>query len=68
MPVMDIVLYWGKTAWKHPRTLLDMQDVENIPKELKPLLNDYHINLVSVREIPDEELDKKSVEEFCEAM
>lgn len=57
-PVMDIVLYWGKAAWKRPKTLMDMQDMENIPKELKPLLNDYHINLVSVREIPDEELDK----------
>ncbi len=58
MPVMDIVLYWGKAAWKHPKTLMDMLDMENVPKELKPLLNDYHINLVSVREIPDEELDK----------
>ena len=58
MPVMDIVLYWGKAAWKHPKTLMDMLDMGNVPKELKPLLNDYHINLVSVREIPDEELDK----------
>ncbi|MCM1468094.1 MAG: Rpn family recombination-promoting nuclease/putative transposase [Alistipes sp.] len=58
LPVMDIVLYWGREEWKSPKTLMDMQDMENVPEELKPFFNDYHVNLVAVRGIPDWELDK----------
>lgn len=65
VPIMNFVLYWGKEPWEEPRSLIDMQDIRNLPKELEGFLSEYRINIVSLREIPDEELDKMESDIGC---
>jgi hypothetical protein len=45
-PVVTVVLYYGSTPWDGPVSLYDML---NLPKKLKPFVNDFKINLVEVR-------------------
>ncbi|MDE7478239.1 MAG: Rpn family recombination-promoting nuclease/putative transposase [Lachnospiraceae bacterium] len=53
-PVITIVLYFGIKHWDKPQNLYACMD---IPKELKPFVNDYKINLVEVAFL-DDKLDK----------
>ncbi len=54
-PVLTLVLYWGDDTWDSPRCLHDMLDfpseVEHI---IKPLIPDYPMNLVCMRNLPQE--------------
>ncbi|MFG6321556.1 MAG: Rpn family recombination-promoting nuclease/putative transposase [Lachnospiraceae bacterium] len=53
-PVITIVLYFGTKHWNQPKSLYECMD---IPKRLKPFVNDYKINLVEVAFL-DSQLDK----------
>lgn len=52
-PVITIVLYFGTKHWDQPRSLYECMD---IPKDLKPFVNDYKMNLVEVAFL-DNQLD-----------
>lgn len=45
-PVITLVLYYGERPWDGPKCLHDML---NMPKELKPFVNDYRLYLVEMR-------------------
>lgn len=58
IPILNIVLYWGKTRWKSPKSLRDMIGESNIPTDMKKLFKDYKVYLIHVRFIPDKLLNK----------
>lgn len=49
IPMVTIVLYWGKTPWDGPVCLKDMMDLEAYPEELREMIADYPIHLLEVR-------------------
>ena len=49
-PMVTICLYYGEREWDGPHSLLDMLKV---PEELRPVVNDYKMNLIQVRESED---------------
>ncbi|KAI4446217.1 hypothetical protein C823_000735 [Eubacterium plexicaudatum ASF492] len=46
--VVTICVYYGETAWDGPYSLLDMLDMQHIPKQLRSFVNDYKINLIQI--------------------
>ncbi len=58
-PILNLTLYWGKGEWKEPQCLRDMtEDMGSLPEKLRDLAGDYKVHLVSMRAIPEEELEK----------
>ena len=49
-PVVSICVYYGENEWDGPLHLTDMLE---IPNEVKPIISDYKMNLVQVRECID---------------
>ena len=49
-PVVSICVYYGENEWDGPLQLTDMPE---IPNEVKPIISDYKMNLVQVRECID---------------
>lgn len=45
-PMISICVYYGEDDWDGPLSLIDML---NIPEELKPIVADYKMNLVQVK-------------------
>lgn len=58
LPILNIVFYWGEGHWDKPHKVSDMYRTDGLPDNTVSLLNDYKVNLIHVREIPDEELEK----------
>jgi hypothetical protein len=55
-PVITLVLYFGtKKRWNTPRNLKELLD---IPSRLDKYVNDYHINVVEVAWLTDEEINR----------
>ena len=47
-PVYTIVLYYGEEPWNGPKSLHDMFGPEY--KDMLPFINDYHLNLLEVKD------------------
>lgn len=65
-PMVTICLYYGEEEWNGPRSLADML---KIPENLRPVVNDYKINLIQVREseqLPFRNADVRTVFEICQ--
>ena len=56
-PVITLVMYWGKGKWTGPMSLLEMME-ESVVKQYKEYISDYKINVLSLNDIDEEELDK----------
>lgn len=56
-PVITIVLYFGSEEWNYPKNLLGCL---NVPEELKPFVNDYKMNLYSIKDLSDVQIEKFS--------
>ena len=56
-PVITLVVYWGKGKWTGPMSLLEMME-ESVVKQYKEYISDYKINVLSLNDIDEEELDK----------
>ena len=54
-PVITLVLYFGISHWNHGKTIHEVLD---IPKELKPFVSDYRINVIEVAYLKPEEIEK----------
>jgi len=52
-PVVSIVLYFGKTKWNRPKTILECLG-NHIPEVLKPFVSDYRINVFDISWLDDE--------------
>ena len=65
-PVLTIILYFGKTRWKQPKTLKEVLD---IPPVLEHYINDYKIHVFEISWLTDEQVklfqsDFRAVAEF----
>ena len=49
LPIISIVVYFGKEPWDGPRTLKEMMDLSGCPKQMQDLIVDYPICLVEAR-------------------
>ena len=49
MPVITIVVYWGKKSWDGPKRLKEMLKLDECPLELQKFIVDYPIHLLEVR-------------------
>lgn len=56
MPVITIVVYFGKEPWDGPRSLKEMLDLNGLPKEISEMVADYPLYLLEVRRIKNPEL------------
>lgn len=55
-PVVTLVLYFGtEHRWHQPRNLKALM---NIPEELDPYVNDYHIHVFEIAWLPDEQIEQ----------
>lgn len=41
MPLITIVVYFGKEPWDGPRSLKEMLDLNGLPKEIVEMVADY---------------------------
>ncbi|HBA48825.1 MAG TPA: hypothetical protein DCZ91_13735, partial [Lachnospiraceae bacterium] len=58
-PILNLMLYWGKRKWKEPLCLRDMmEDMPVVPKRLRCLAGDYKVHMISMRFIPEADLQK----------
>ena len=59
MPVVSLMLYWGRKEWKGPRSLRGMMgDMSGLPRRLRRLVGNYHTVMIPMRSIPDEDLGR----------
>ena len=58
-PILNLMLYWGRKAWKEPLSIKDMlRDMTGLPKKLGQLAGNYQVHLISMRFIPEAALQK----------
>ena len=62
-PVVTFVLYGGKDEWDGPRSLHEMLDMDEVPVELRELVEDYHLHLVDIRRLADTDVFKTDVKQ-----
>ena len=55
-PVITFVVYYGEKPWNKPLTLYET--LGNIPEGLKRYVNDYRMNLIDVKRMDQDELDR----------
>ena len=60
-PVITFVLYAGETSWDGPRSLCDMMNLSEFPQELRKMIPDYKINVISIRQFENTEVFKTDV-------
>ena len=53
LPVVTFVLYSGEKEWSGPTCLHDMLEFTDIPANLRSLILNYKINIISIRDIED---------------
>lgn len=58
LPVVTFVLYSGENEWIGPTCLHDMLEFTDIPTNLRNLIPNYKINIVSIRDIKDTSIFK----------
>ena len=49
MPVITIVIYFGKEPWDGPRSMKEMLDLSDLPDYVKDMIADYPIHILEVR-------------------
>lgn len=52
-PVVTFILYSGEEAWTGPTCLHDILDFTDVPEELRKLIPNYKIHVISVKDIKD---------------
>ena len=49
IPIVTIVIYFGKEPWDGPVSLKEMMEPDKYPREIFEMVEDYHIHLLEVR-------------------
>lgn len=49
LPVITVVIYYGREPWDGPRDLFDMFQISHMPKEVKKYINNYKITVFEAR-------------------
>ena len=55
LPVITLVLYFGEKAWTGPKSILEMT---KLPKEQWKNYENYHIRVIDIRRLDEEDLKK----------
>lgn len=58
IPILNLVLYWGKGKWEKPGRLKDMLQVEHLSQKAEEKVADYPIYVINMRSIPEEMLER----------
>ena len=53
IPAATIVLYFGEDDWNGPRDLLDLMELEDLPEEIRQMINGYPLHILEVRKFKD---------------
>lgn len=58
-PVLNLMLYWGRKKWEGPLSLRGMMgNMDALPEKIRLLVGEYRVNIVSMRFISEEDLQK----------
>lgn len=57
-PTVIFLLYFGEEPWDGPTSIHDMIDFSGIPNEIRALVQNHRINLIDVRRMSDEMLER----------
>lgn len=57
IPVVTIVIYYGKKPWKLPKKLSDIQKKSSGLEKLKEQVQDYNVNVIDVRRLTDAQIE-----------
>ena len=57
IPIVTLVLYFGKSPWTGPTTLKQCLDKKKYPKEFEPYLNDYKIHVFDIPRLSEKQVD-----------
>ena len=58
-PILNLTLYWGRKNWEEPISLKGMmRDMSPLPEKVRCLVGDYPVHLISMRFIPEENLQQ----------
>lgn len=60
-PVVTFILYSGVEKWDGPRSLHEILDFTDIPKELRSMIPDYKINVIEIRKLEHTEVFQTDV-------
>lgn len=52
-PTVIFVLYYGEEAWDGAKNLYEMMDFTDIPDGIRELVQNFSVNIVSIRELED---------------
>ncbi len=58
VPILSLVLYWGKQEWKKPHRLKDMLQMELLSEDVEEKIVDYPVHIIEMRSIPEEALEE----------
>ena len=62
-PVVTLVIYYGREPWSGPRNLKEMMAYDQLPEEIRALINDYPIHILEVKRYEETELFKTDLRE-----
>ena len=68
IPIVTVVFYYGEDPWDRAEELMDMLDMDSISEEVKPLIQNYRINLIDIHNINDFSKFKTSLGPLLELM
>ena len=57
IPIVTLVLYFGKSPWTGPTTLKQCLDKKKYTKEFEPYLNDYKIHVFDIPRLSEKQVD-----------
>ena len=55
-PCVTLVLYYGSEEWDGSRDIHGLLDLEGIPKKLRSMVGNYHMNLFEIRKIENTDI------------
>ena len=66
--IVSLVIYYGKEPWDGPMDLYEMLDLEEIPNEMRHLMNHYPIHVLEVRRFKNTEWFQTDLREVFEVI
>lgn len=66
--IVSLVIYYGKEPWDGPKDLYEMLDLEEIPEEMKQLVNHYPLHVLEVCRFENTEWFQTDLREVFEVI
>lgn len=58
VPCVNIVIYYGSREWDAAQDIIDMMNLDGLPREIQSFVNPYPIHVISPISMSDEEIAK----------